>query len=121
MIVAALDQDQLENLYHLAQELGLDVLVEVHDEAEMKRALQLELPMVGINNRDLRSFETNLETTINMLELVPRNCFIVTESGIHTRQDVEYMRQHQVNAFLVGEAFMRADDPGLALSQIFET
>ena len=121
LIVAALDQEQLESLYHLAQELGLDVLIEVHDETEMKRALQLELPMVGINNRDLRSFATSLETTINLLELVPQDCLVVTESGIHTRHDVEFMRRHQVNAFLVGEAFMRADDPGLALSEIFQT
>ena len=75
--------------------------------------------MVGINNRDLRSFATSLQTTIDMLSLVPQDCFVVTESGIHTRADVALMRQHQVNAFLVGEAFMRANDPGAALAEIF--
>ena len=121
LIVAALEQAQLVNLYRLASDLGLDVLVEVHDEQELQRALELELPMIGINNRDLRSFETSLDTTIRMLSLVPQDCFVVTESGIHTRQDVELMRRHQVNAFLVGEAFMRAEDPGLALAEMFDT
>jgi indole-3-glycerol phosphate synthase len=119
LIVAALDQPQLLDLYQCAQELSLDVLVEVHDEAEMERALQIDLPMVGINNRNLRTFETRLQTTINMLGMVPENCFVVTESGIHTRQDVALMRSHQVNAFLVGEAFMRAPDPGSELAAIF--
>jgi indole-3-glycerol phosphate synthase len=121
LIVAALDQPQLLDLYQCAQELSLDVLVEVHDEAEMERALQIDLPMVGINNRNLRTFETSLQTTINMLGMVPENCFVVTESGIHTRQDVALMRSHQVNAFLVGEAFMRAPDPGSELAAIFST
>jgi indole-3-glycerol phosphate synthase len=119
LIVAALDQPQLLDLYQCARELSLDVLVEVHDEAEMERALQIDLPMVGINNRNLRTFETSLQTTINMLGMVPENCFVVTESGIHTRQDVALMRSHQVNAFLVGEAFMRAPDPGSELAAIF--
>lgn len=119
LIVAALDQQLLTDLYHQAIDLGMDVLVEVHDEAEMRRALELELPMVGINNRDLRSFETNLDTTLRMLEMTPDNCLVVTESGIHSRQDVALMLDHQVGAFLVGEAFMRADDPGKALSEIF--
>jgi indole-3-glycerol phosphate synthase len=120
LIVAALDQPQLKNLYRQATELGLDVLVEVHDDAEMTRALELDLPMVGINNRNLRTFDTSLYTTLQMLNRVPQDCFVVTESGIHTREDVRFMRDHQVNAFLVGEAFMRAEDPGLALKQIFE-
>ncbi len=119
LIVAALDQPQLLDLYQCAQELSLDVLVEVHDEAEMERALQIDLPMVGINNRNLRTFETSLQTTINMLSMVPDNCFVVTESGIHSREDVALMRSHQVNAFLVGEAFMRAPDPGSELAAIF--
>lgn len=119
LIVAALDQAQLMDLYQCAQELSLDVLVEVHDEVEMGRALQLDLPMVGINNRNLRTFETSLHTTINMLDMVPQSCFVVTESGIHSREDVALMRSHQVNAFLVGEAFMRAPDPGSELAAIF--
>jgi indole-3-glycerol phosphate synthase len=119
LIVAALDQPQLLDLYQCAQQLSLDVLVEVHDEAEMERALQIDLPMVGINNRNLRTFETSLQTTINMLSMVPENCFVVTESGIHGREDVALMRSHQVNAFLVGEAFMRAPDPGSELAAIF--
>ncbi len=121
LIVAALEQSQLADLHQLATDLGLDVLVEVHDEQELQRALELDLAMVGINNRDLRSFATSLDTTIRMLPLVPQDCFVVTESGIHTRQDVEFMRGHQVNAFLVGEAFMRAEDPGLALAEMFDT
>ncbi len=119
LIVAALDQPQLLDLYQCAQELSLDVLVEVHDEAEMERALRIDLPMVGINNRNLRTFETSLQTTINMLSMVPDNCFVVTESGIHSQADVALMRSHQVNAFLVGEAFMRAPDPGSELAAIF--
>lgn len=119
LIVAALNQDELTSLYHQAIDLGLDVLVEVHDEQEMARALELDLPMVGINNRNLRTFETSLFTTLGMLHMVPDNCFVVTESGIHTSTDVIFMRDHQVNAFLVGEAFMRADDPGKALAEIF--
>ncbi len=121
LIVAALEQQQLVSLYQLATSLGLDVLVEVHDQAELQRALELDLPMVGINNRDLRNFNTSLQTTIDMLAMVPADCFVVTESGIHTRADVELMRQHQVNAFLVGEAFMRADDPGAALAELFDS
>jgi indole-3-glycerol phosphate synthase len=119
LIVAALQQQQLMDLYQLAVELGMDVLVEVHDEQEMERALQLNLPMVGINNRNLRNFETSLYTTLQMLHLVPADCFVVTESGIHTREDVTFMRDHQVNAFLVGEAFMREADPGQALAELF--
>ncbi len=119
LIVAALQQDELINLYHKAQELGLDVLVEVHDEQEMKRALELDLPMVGINNRNLRTFETSLLTTLQMQHLLPEGCFVVTESGIHSKQDVTFMQDHQINAFLVGEAFMRETDPGKALADIF--
>lgn len=119
LIVAALEQEQLKTLYQQATELGLDVLVEVHNEQEMQRALELDLPMVGINNRDLRTFETSLFTTIKMLNMVPQDCFVVTESGIHAQEDVTFMRDHQVNAFLVGEAFMRAKNPGKALSDIF--
>jgi indole-3-glycerol phosphate synthase len=119
LIVAALEQDRLTALYELAVELGMDVLVEVHDRTEMKRALELNLPMVGINNRDLRSFETSLQTTLDMLDMPPEDCFIVTESGIHTRDDVQLMRDNGIDAFLVGEAFMRAGEPGQALAEIF--
>jgi indole-3-glycerol phosphate synthase len=119
LIVAALDQARLLELYQTALENSLDVLVEVHDRTEMERALQIELPMVGINNRDLRNFETSLQTTIEMLDMLPEGCFAVTESGIHTREDVALMQSYQVNAFLVGEAFMRAPDPGAALAAIF--
>ncbi|MCP4980747.1 MAG: indole-3-glycerol phosphate synthase TrpC [Gammaproteobacteria bacterium] len=121
LIVAALDDETLTRLYHEARSLGIDVLVEVHDRNELERALRLELDLIGINNRDLRSFETNLGTTIDLLELVPDDCLVVTESGIHSRDDVELMRAHQVHAFLVGEAFMRAPDPGQELKQLFST
>lgn len=120
LIVAALNQNQLTELYTLATDLGMDVLVEVHDEQELSRALKLDLPMVGINNRNLRTFETSLYTTLQMLNSVPKDCFIVTESGIHTSEDVTFMRDHRVGAFLVGEAFMRAENPGQALAEIFD-
>ena len=97
----------------------MDVLVEVHDQAELERALQLDLDVIGINNRNLRSFETRLETTIELLPMVPDGCLVVTESGIHTRADVALMRDHDVHAFLIGEAFMRAADPGRALAELF--
>jgi len=119
LIVAALEQGRLKALYEMAVGLGMDVLVEVHDRAEMERALTLNLPMVGINNRDLRSFETSLQTTLDMLDMPPQDCFIVTESGIHTRADVQLMRDNGIDAFLVGEAFMRAEQPGQALAEIF--
>lgn len=120
LIVAALTQPALEALYREARALNLDVLVEVHDCAEMERALALDLPMVGVNNRDLRSFDTRLETTLELLDLLPADCFMVTESGIHRREDVALMRRNGVNAFLVGEAFMRAEDPGSALAELFD-
>jgi indole-3-glycerol phosphate synthase len=119
LIVAALDQPGLRALYRQARELELDVLVEVHDREEMLRALELDLPMVGVNNRNLRSFETRLETTLELLDLLPETAFMVTESGIHRPADVERMRRNGVNAFLVGEAFMRAEDPGRELARLF--
>jgi indole-3-glycerol phosphate synthase len=121
LIVAALDDDQLAQLHAGARELGMDVLVEVHDAAELDRALALDLDLVGINNRDLRTFETRLGTTLDLLERVPAGCLVVTESGIHSREDVDLMRRHDVHAFLVGEAFMRAPDPGQALHDLFAT
>lgn len=120
LIVAALSDDQMAELSFLAQQLGMDVLVEVHDSKELQRALQLDLPLIGINNRNLRTFETSLDTTIEMLEQIPEGKIVVTESGIHTRDDVALMRQHNVNAFLVGEAFMKADEPGEKLAELFK-
>jgi indole-3-glycerol phosphate synthase len=119
LIVAALDDGALASLHQEAQSLGMDVLVEVHDRAELERALELNLELIGINNRDLRSFDTSLDTTIDLLELVPDDCLVVTESGIHTREDIALMRKHDVHAFLVGEAFMRVPDPGTGLRELF--
>lgn len=119
LIVAALDDAALASLHRQALSLGMDVLVEVHDEDELERALGLDLALVGINNRDLRTFNTSLDTTIKLLDRVPAGCLVVTESGIHRRDDVALMRRHDVHAFLVGEAFMRAPDPGQALRELF--
>ncbi|MDT8896432.1 indole-3-glycerol phosphate synthase TrpC [Halomonas sp. I1] len=119
LIVAALDDARLADLHRQATELGMDVLVEVHDAHELERALALDLSLVGINNRDLHTFETRLETTLNLLGRIPEGVTVVTESGIHTRDDVLRMREHDVHGFLVGEAFMREDDPGEALRRLF--
>jgi indole-3-glycerol phosphate synthase len=119
LIVAALKGDHLHELESLAIELGMAVLVEVHDRAELDAALRLRTPLVGINNRDLRSFETRLETTLDLLSAVPGDRLVVTESGIRSREHVAAMRQAGVHAFLVGEAFMRADSPGKALEELF--
>lgn len=119
LIVAALNDTQLSELSSLARELNMDVLVEVHDAEELQRALALQLPLVGINNRDLRTFEVSLNTTLDLLKQIPKNRIVVTESAIHRKEDVALMRAHDVNAFLVGEAFMRADDPGKALAKLF--
>ena len=119
LIVAALGDAALAELSGLGLELGMDVLVEVHDIDELERALQVPVPLVGINNRNLRSFEVDLQTTLSMRDMVPRDRLLVTESGIATRQDVALMREHGVQAFLVGEAFMRAQNPGAALTHLF--
>jgi indole-3-glycerol phosphate synthase len=119
LIVAALEGDQMQELAHTAAELGLDVLVEVHDRAELERALELDTSLIGINNRDLHTFETRLETTLELLPYVPADHVVVTESGIHTAEDVALMRNHQVYSFLVGEAFMRAPEPGEKLREMF--
>ena len=120
LIVAALDDDSLARLASLAQSLEMDVLVEVHDRDELQRALVLpETLLLGINNRNLRTFETSLQVTIDLLDMIDSDRIIVTESGIHQCADVTLMRSHQINAFLVGEAFMRAPDPGKALKQLF--
>ncbi|MBU6259642.1 MAG: indole-3-glycerol phosphate synthase TrpC [Burkholderiales bacterium] len=119
LIVACLDDAQLADLEATAFELGMDVLVEVHDGAELDRALKLKTPLLGINNRDLRSFEVSLETTLALLPRVPAGRLPVTESGITARDDVLRMRAAGVHAFLVGETFMRAPDPGAALAELF--
>ncbi len=120
LIVAALDDTQLAGLCNLAMGLGLDVLVEVHDTDELERALQTASPLIGINNRNLRSFEVSLDTTLDMRASVPADRRLVTESGILARSEVQTMRGAGVHAFLVGEAFMRADDPGTALRTLFD-
>ncbi|EED30597.1 indole-3-glycerol phosphate synthase [gamma proteobacterium NOR5-3] len=119
LIVAALDRVKLRELAAAATHYGLDVLVEVHDQAELELALELDTPLLGINNRNLRNFETSLDTTLALLPLIPEEKLIVTESAIHTRGDVMKMRAAGVPGFLVGEAFMRAEDPGLALRELF--
>ncbi len=119
LIVAVLGDAQLKELANLASSLGMDVLVEVHDAEELARALPLNLPLMGINNRDLRTFETTLETTLSLLPQIPTDRIVVTESGIHTPADVARMRAYHVNAFLVGEAFMKAEQPGEKLHELF--
>ena len=119
LIVAALNDAQLRDLHQQANALGMDVLVEVHDAEELERALALNLKLVGINNRNLHTFDTSLNTTLDLLPRIPEGVTVITESGIHTRDDVELMRDHEVNGFLVGEAFMREEDPGLALKRLF--
>ncbi|MBS0448154.1 MAG: indole-3-glycerol phosphate synthase TrpC [Proteobacteria bacterium] len=119
LIVAALDDALMADLEAQAQALGMAVLVEVHDAAELDRALRLTTPLVGINNRNLRTFEVTLDTTLALLPRVPAGRLLVTESGILARDDVRRMREADVHAFLVGEAFMRADDPGAALARLF--
>lgn len=119
LIAACLDDAQMADLEATAQALGLDVLVEVHDARELERALRLKTRLVGINNRDLRSFEVSLQTTLGMLKEVPADRLLVTESGILSRADVALMRAAAVHSFLVGEAFMRAAEPGEALAALF--
>lgn len=119
LIVAALDNKELQELNDCARGLGMDVLIEVHDRDELMRALPLGNTLVGINNRDLHHFETSLNNTYQLLNDIPADRIVVTESGIHTSDDVDAMRAHGVNAFLVGEAFMRADEPGERLRELF--
>jgi indole-3-glycerol phosphate synthase len=119
LIVAALGDAQLNDMAGLALHLGMDVLVEVHDAQELERVAHMEGTLLGINNRDLRSFETSLETTAQLLARVPEGRTVVTESGIHTPADVAFMRERGVHAFLVGEALMRAEDPGARLRELF--
>jgi len=119
LIVAALEDGQMAELAEAAERLGLDVLVEVHDGAELERALRLDTPLIGINNRNLHTFELSLDTTLELLPCVPRDRLVVTESGILHRADVELMEINEVYAFLVGEAFMRAEQPGVELQRLF--
>jgi len=119
LIVAALDHGLMAELEACAHELGMGVLVEVHDADELDAALRLKTAMLGINNRNLRTFETSLQTTIGLLPRIPSDKLVVTESGILTPGDVDQMRDADVHAFLVGEAFMRAPDPGVELSRLF--
>ncbi|MFV1998446.1 MAG: indole-3-glycerol phosphate synthase TrpC [Acidiferrobacterales bacterium] len=121
LIVAALSDTRLAELSELANTLDMDFLVEVHDKPELDRALALSSPMIGINNRNLHTFETRLQTTLELLEFITDDRLVVTESGIHQSADVKLMQDHKVNTFLVGEAFMRADDPGQALNALFAT
>jgi indole-3-glycerol phosphate synthase len=119
LIAAALDLDRMRELEQCAHDLGMDVLVEVHNAEELMAALQLKTPLLGINNRNLKTFEVTLDTTIDLLSSIGKDKIIVTESGILERADVLRMREHHVNAFLVGEVFMRAPDPGAALAELF--
>ncbi|NBR32943.1 MAG: indole-3-glycerol-phosphate synthase, partial [Sphingomonadaceae bacterium] len=119
LIAACLDDAHMSELEAIARSLDMAVLVEVHDAEELQRALKLKTPLVGINNRNLRTFEVSLDTTLSMLKDVPADRLLITESGILNRADVQKMRDANVHAFLVGEAFMRAPDPGAALAELF--
>jgi len=119
LIAAALSLPRMRELETIAHDLGMAVLVEVHDGDELDLALQLKTPLVGINNRNLRTFEVTLDTTLGLLSRIPDDRIVVTESGIFTPEDVALMRRHHVNTFLVGEAFMRQPDPGVELARVF--
>ncbi|MBN3764483.1 indole-3-glycerol phosphate synthase TrpC [Burkholderia sp. Ac-20365] len=119
LIVAALETSQMQDLEAYAHSLGLAVLVEVHDKNELVEALTLKTPLIGVNNRNLRTFETSIDTTLGLLDMMPDDRIVVTESGILSRVDVERMRAMDVNTFLVGEAFMRAEEPGAELARMF--
>ena len=119
LIAAILDDAQMKDFEAIARSLDMAVLVEVHDEVELARALKLKTPLIGVNNRNLKTFEVSLDTTLRLMQLVPADRLLVTESGIRNREDVLHMGAAGVNAFLVGEAFMRAPDPGAALAELF--
>ena len=119
LIAAALDPRTMRELYETAISIELDVLIEVHDASELTSAIALEPKLIGINNRDLESFATNLDTTLELLDRVPKTIQVVTESGIRTPADVTRLRRAGVNAFLVGEAFMRAEEPGKQIQTLF--
>ena len=120
LIAAALDLDQMKAFESIAAELGMAVLVEVHDASELDLALQLKTPLLGINNRNLRTFETTLDTTLSLLSRIPKDKLVITESGILGPDDVKRMRASDVHAFLVGEAFMKAPCPGAELARLFD-
>jgi indole-3-glycerol phosphate synthase len=119
LIAAALELKQMQLLEDVSHELGMAVLVEVHNQEELDLALELATPLVGINNRNLRTFDVTLQTTIDLLKKLPDDRFVITESGIFTPEDVALMREHNVNGFLVGEAFMRQPDPGAEFKKVF--
>jgi indole-3-glycerol phosphate synthase len=119
LIAACLDDQQMKDMEAQARSLDMAVLVEVHDAAELERALKLKTPLIGINNRNLKTFEVSLDTTMTLMGQVPADRILVTESGISTPADVRRLRDVKINAFLVGEAFMRAEDPGVALAELF--
>ena len=119
LIAACLDDAQMKDLEALALSFGMAVLVEAHDAAELERALRLRTPLIGVNNRNLKTFEVSLDTTLGLIASVPEGRILVTESGVATPADVQRLRAARVNTFLVGEAFMRAEEPGLALAQLF--
>ena len=120
LIVSCLKDSELKSLSQLASSLGMDTLVEVHDNDELHRALKLKLPMLGINNRNLKNFEVSLQTTIDLLSEIDDDKLVITESGITSKTDVELMHNHNVFGFLIGEAFMRDSNPGQKLKEFFE-
>ncbi len=120
LIAACLSDGEMEILAQHAMQLNMDILVEVHNAEELKRALKLPLIMIGINNRNLRTFDVSLQTTVDLLSELKDDILVITESGILSSKDVAFMREHNVYSFLVGEAFMRQDDPGVALQEIFK-
>ncbi|MGB3621763.1 MAG: indole-3-glycerol phosphate synthase TrpC, partial [Ketobacter sp.] len=119
LIAASLTDSQIKELTDTAIEMDMDVLIEVHNEEELERSLSFNQPLVGINNRNLHTFEVSLQTTFSLLEKIPQDRIVVTESGILSVDDVQIMREQGVNSFLVGEAFMRSPDPGQTLRQLF--
>ena len=119
LIVAALAQSQMQELAAVTKQLGMDVLVEVHNQQELESALTLDIPLLGINNRDLHSFETSLQTTLDLKKLIPEDRLVITESGIHSHEDIQLMLDSDIYGFLVGEAFMRAEQPGAKMRELF--
>jgi indole-3-glycerol phosphate synthase len=119
LIVAALDDGQMKELAQTATQLGMDILVEVHNRAELQRALIIDTPLIGINNRNLRTFETSLTTTLELKESIPEDRLVITESGIHTQADIKLMLENDIYTFLVGESFMRAEHPGQKMHDLF--
>ncbi len=121
LIVSALSEDQMQELAAAAKEHGMDVLVEVHNQEELELAIQLDTPLIGINNRNLHSFETSLQTSIDLKTLIPENRLVITESGIHNPEDVQLMLDNEIFGFLVGEAFMKAERPGIKMRELFDS